>query len=225
MKLENIFTNGFEAKIKEYILLNVLYGALGHADREQFLKFYKESKDEFKATAYINKMPPGWSRNFWHENSTDLDPSNYKITGNEVEFINGFVLYIYDIAGPPPFTFKKNFEIYSFGVFNGCKLITEFPSWFPKHMDQYQQVGTSIKSLKNIHKVIQSAGELYFGKDETIRDVSYIAGIKNLVRLEFSGNPELTKSVNKYLRETPVDERDILDLQDHLIDNEFKDYA
>lgn len=223
MKLRNLFENDTAAKIKEYIFLNVLYGTFGIADREAFLKFFHESKEQFKATEYINKMPPGWQKNFWHENEHDL--SNYTISGNEVEFDYGFVLYTYDFAGAPPFEFKKNFEIYSFGVFENCKSLTEYPSWFPKHMDQYQQVGTSIKSFKNIHKVIQSAGELYFGKDEVIRNVSYIAGIKNLNRLEFSGYPELTKVVNNYLRETPVDERDILDLQDYLIDNDFENFA
>lgn len=223
MKLTHLFENDTEAKIKEYILLNVLYGTFGLNDREDFLKFYHSSKDEFKATAYINKMPPGWQRNFWEENDSDL--KHYKISGNEVEFEMGFVIYIYDFAGPPPFKFKRNFEVYNFGVFEQCAKLTEFPSWFPNHVDKYQQVGTSIKSLKNIHKVIESAGDLYFGKDEVISNVSYIAEIKNLDYVEFSAKKELTTSVNNYLKNTPKEERDIFDLQDHLIEDGFKDYA
>ena len=223
MKLTHLFEHDTGAKIEEYILLNTLYGSFGLADREAFLKFFHESKDEFKATAYIDKMPVGWQKNFFHENESDL--KYYKISGNEVEFEMGFVIYIYDFAGPPPFKFKSSFEVYNFGVFEQCKTLTEFPSWFPNHVDKYQQVGTSIKSLKNIHKIIESAGDLYFGKDETISNVSYIAEIKNLDFVEFSSKKELTESVNSYLKNTPKEERDIFDLQDHLIDSGFKDYA
>jgi hypothetical protein len=73
--------------------------------------------------------------------------------------------------------------------------------------------------------VIESAGDLYFGKDEVISNVSYIAEIKNLDYVEFSAKKELTASVNNYLKNTPKEERDIFDLQDHLIEDGFKDYA
>ena len=64
MKLRNLFENDTAAKIKEYIFLNVLYGTFGIADREAFLKFFHESKEQFKATEYINKMPSGWQKKF-----------------------------------------------------------------------------------------------------------------------------------------------------------------
>lgn len=223
MKLTHLFEQDNQAHIKEYILLNTLFGTFGMADREAFLKFYHSSKDEFKATAYINKMPVGWQKNFWDENESDL--KFYKISGNEVEFEMSFVLYIYDFAGAPPFKFKKNFEVYSFGMFEQCKTLTELPAWFPNRVNKYQQVGTSIKSLKNIHKVIESAGDLYFGKDETISKASYIAGIKNLDYVEFSGIPNLTKSVNNYLKSAPKNDRDIFDLQEHLIGDNLEAYA
>jgi hypothetical protein len=92
-------------------------------------------------------------------------------------------------------------------------------------MSQYQQVGASIKSFKNIHKVIESCESMYFGKDETVRNVPYLAEIKNLDNVEFSGYLELTKSVNKYLEATKFEERSALSLQEHLLDDGFETFA
>lgn len=227
MKLSNLFESSREMTPEEYILLNVLYGSLHEPKRVEFEKFYHSMAGKPKIAEYYieRKMSDFDRKRFYEDYGSDIKNVSFNGEFIEVESSLGLTIYIYDLAGKPPFKFERNQEVYTFGVFNNCKNLTEFPSWFPNHISQYQQVGTSIKSFKNIHKVIESCGDLYFGKDETIRNVSYIAEIKNLDRVEFSAKPELTKSVNSYLNSTSREDRNAVDLQSHLIDNGFKEYA
>lgn len=230
MKLNNLLFEATQEEIfDDYILTNTLYGSLQAGVREEFVQFYKNAKSKNKnkiAKYYLaTKMTPQARNNFLRENKDTLKHMTFSGEYLEVEYNLGFTVYVYDFAGPPPFKFKKNSEVYSFGVFEACASLTEYPSWFPNHIATYQQVGSSIKSFRNIHKVIESCGEMYFGQDETIRNVSYLAEIKNLDRVEFAGYPELTKSVNNYLQGTAQEDRDAIGLQDHLIDDDFETFA
>ena len=230
MKLNTLLESTQEEIFEDYILANLLYGNLNGNDRPKFAEFYKnaKSKNMQKIAKYYleRKMDQSERDKFLHNNKDDLKQVRFNGEFLDCEYGLGITIYIYDIAGAPPFKFKRGEEIYDFGVYGTCETLTEFPSWFPNHMTRYQQDGTGIKSLKNIHKVIESCGELYFsGSDDCLRNVSYLAGIKNLDRVEFAGNIKVTDAVNSYLDSTHRDERDILDLQDHLIDNGFEQFA
>lgn len=227
MKLTNLFEATQEEIFDDYILTNTLYGALAAPEGEKFKAFYKTVKGKPKAAKYYleNKMTTQARKNFLYYNEDDLKRVSFSGENLDVEYGSNFAIYIYDFAGPPPFKFKRNDEVFDFTMFNECKTLTEYPSWFPNHIARYQQVGTSIKSFKNIHKVIESCGDMYFGQDEVIKNVSYLAEIKNLDNVEFSGYPELTKSVNKYLESTAKEDRDAISLQTHLIDDDFETFA
>ena len=224
MRLSSLFENDSSEIINDYLLLNTLYGTFGKADRDSFLRHYEKEKAEtgkFNVNEYIEKMPAGWKTNF-RENEHLND---YQISGNEVKFDLSFSLYIYDFAGPPPFILKRGHEIYEFAIYRNCSKLTEYPSWFPSEIYRYQQVGTSIKSFKNITKVIKECVEMHFGFEETLKDVSYLAGIQHLKFVAFDGNSKLDRHVNKYLDETSKEGRDIFDLHSYLIDNGMEEFA
>ena len=230
MKLHTLLEATQQEIYEDYLLANLIYGNLRGPDRPKFEEFYKnaKSKNMSKIAKYYleRKMNTDDRQKFLHDNKDDL--KRFKFSGDffDCEYGLGITIYVYDIVGAPPFKFKRGDEIFDFGVYGSCETLTEFPSWFPNHIARYQQDGTGIKSLKNIHKVIESCSELYFGtKDDCIRNISYLAGIKNLDRVEFAGNVKVTDAVNTYLDSTHKDERDILDLQDHLIDNGFEQFA
>lgn len=235
MKIANLLVEETqEEKFENYILLNTLYGSFREADRKEFEEYLRKYGNQPKSGTYYleRKMSPQARKNFLHDSEDDLKRVSFHGEYIDVEYSLGFSFYALDLIGPPPFKFKRNDEIYNFVVFNNCSTLTEYPSWFPNHISQYQQVGASIKSFKNIHKVIESCGSMYFGKDETIRNVPYLAEIKNLNDVEFSGYPELTKSVNKYLqismnsdRSIRQEERSALSLQEHLLDEGFETFA
>lgn len=227
MKLTTLFEATQDEICEDYILANILFGNLPHNLREGFAEFYLKFKGKPKLAKYFleRKLDPQTRINFMHENKDDLKRTKVKNGIFDATYGLGFTLYIYDFAGAPPFKFKEGVEVYDFTVFNNCSSLTEFPDWFPSNISSYQQVGTSIKSFKNIHKVIESCGSLYFGVNEVIKNVSYLAEIKNLNDIEFSGHPELTRSVNNYLKVTAPEDRDALSLQSHLIDDDFETFA
>ena len=227
MKLTNLFESSQDDICEDYILANALYGNLPNNRREEFAEFYRKYKGKPKLAQYFleRKLDPQTRKNFMNENEDDLKRTEVKNGVFDAEYGLGFSLYIYDFAGAPPFKFKEDVEVYDFTVFNNCSTLTDFPDWFPRKISRYQQVGTSIKSFKNIHKVIESCGDMYFGKDEPIKGVSYLAEIKNLGSVEFSGNLELTHLVDKYLKETDQEDRSIFDLQDLLVDNNLAEFA
>ena len=228
MKIANLLNEETqEEKFENYILLNTLYGSFREADRKEFEEYLRKYGNQPKSGTYYleRKMPPQAKKIFLYDHEDALKRISFQGEYIDIGFSLGFTFYAYDLLGPPLFKFKRNVEIYNFGVFGDCSTLTEYPSWFPNHISQYHQVGASIKSFKNIHKVIESCESMYFGKDETIRNVPYLAEIKNLNDAEFSGYPELTRSVNKYLEATKFEERSALSLQEHLLDNGFETFA
>jgi len=227
MKIQNLFESSRQEVFEDYILLNTLYSSLNEAKREEFKKYYATVKGKPKAAKYFieYKMTTTQRNNFYHDNSDDLKRVTFSGEFIDDTYSLGFTIYVYDLGGPPPFKFKRNDEIYDFGVFDNCSTLTEYPTWFPNHIGRYHQVGTSIKSLKNIHKVIESCGDMYFGKNESFKNASYLAEVKNLDNVEFTGNLKVSDVVNTYLKNTDYKDRSIFDLQDHLIESGFEEYA
>ena len=227
MKLTSLLESTQEEIFHDYVLTNLLVGALRPPQREPFIAFYKKMKGKPKIAQYYldTKMSQSEKDDFYNYYSEDL--KNIKFQGDTIDLTYGLgmTIYAYDLIGPPPFKFPRNNEVYDFGLFQECSTLTEYPSWFPNHIARYSQVGSGISSLKNIHKVINSCGEMYFGSKEEIKNVSFLAEVKNLTNIEFAGKPEITYAVNKYLSDTKGKERSALDLQDLLIDSGFKQFA
>lgn len=228
MKITTLFEEASQNdKFEDYIICNLLIGE-AEPKRTHFAKYLKTSaaKVELPGQNYLDTVLNAADRkHFFDEYRKEI--AEFEFSGNVLkpDVMTSLVLYGYDQFGKPPFEFSKTEEYHSFGFFKNCASLTEIPKWIPSRIYQFQCQGTNVKSLKNIDQIITECYEMWFGADDNVRDISYLAGIKGLDHVTFDGYPELTKGVEEYLRETPHKDRDIIDFQSFLIDNGYENRA
>lgn len=214
-------------KFEDYIVCNLLIGQ-ALTKRQRFEKYLKSdaAKVELPGQNYLDNVIEQSERKwFYDENGREI--TEYEFSGNVLkpDVMTSFVIYGYDFFGKPPFEFSKTDEYHSFGIYQNCESLTELPDWIPPRMYQFQLSNSNIRSLKDINKKITHCFEMWFGPEDGIKNLSYLAGIQGLERVTLSNRNELTKIVEDYLANTPDEKRDIIDLHSVLIDAGFEDYA
>lgn len=228
MKLTNIFEEvSQQDKNEDYLICNLLIGE-SEPKRSNFKKYLATpaAKVDLPGQNYLDNMiSDADKKHFFDENKRDLSEYDFSGALLKADVMTSLVLYGYDQLGKPPFDFSRTDEYHSFGFFTNCSTLTELPKWMPSRLYQFQLQGSGVKSLKNIHEVLKECYEIWIGKDDNVRNISYLAGIKGLDHITFDGYPELTKAVEEYLRETHHNDRDIIDFQSYLIDNDFEMWA